>query len=192
MKVITIILLFVLIAQVHAHAWSATFYGGSDDPNQDKIEQGSGACWKARAYKECWGGTCFESITGPKLVAAISTRNGENTKKIGKCFRVQCIKGAKRGFSWSFWGIVDPCISDESIEVMITDSCPCGKNADNTQNCCKKNLDLSKWAFERIADPKWGVIDIETQEVPCSDPSGKLYGVKLSDCCKWPNTRCIM
>jgi hypothetical protein len=189
-KVSYLIIMFVFVTPIHAFGWSATFYGDFDDPNKDVLENGTGACWKARSYGICYG-KCFENIAEPKLVAAINTRQGENTRLIGKCFKVHCTKGSKRGFPWSTFGLWDPCKTEEPIEVMITDSCPCGKNNDNLRHCCgpHRHLDLSKWAFEKIADEKWGVIDITAQEVPCTDPSGAMYGVTLKNCCGWKTTK---
>ena len=35
-------------------------------------------------------------------------------------------------------------------------------------------VDLSVWAFERLADKKWGVIGIKWREVPCDANPEKL------------------
>ena len=56
------------------------------------------------------------------------------------------------------------CISDQTITVMITDSCPCDHdNPDNQKWCCgdKTHLDLSHSAFGLIANHSKGVVDIK-------------------------------
>jgi hypothetical protein len=52
-----------------------------------------------------------------------------------------------------------------SVIVMITDLCPCDypRNAfSNKRWCCgdMEHFDLSLWSFEKLGDPKWGVIGI--------------------------------
>lgn len=193
LKAVACGLLLALAPLANAETGTVTYYGSSDDPNGDKLENGSGACWKARSYGICYG-KCFEGVWDPRMVAAINTGRGQNTKKIGTCYKVKCKRGAKRGWGNSRYGWDYPCKTEEPIEVMITDSCPCGQNTYNDENCCgpQTHIDLSKAAFERIADAKWGVIDIETWEVPCSDWSGGKYGTSIKDCCSWGSTHsCI-
>ncbi|PNH06791.1 hypothetical protein TSOC_006808 [Tetrabaena socialis] len=60
-----------------------------------------------------------------------------------------------------------------SVIVQITDTCPCNypSNAySNKRWCCgdEYHLDLSAWAFEKLAEPKWGVIGIMARPVSCS------------------------
>ncbi|WIA15742.1 hypothetical protein OEZ85_002357 [Tetradesmus obliquus] len=172
-----------------AETGTATYYGASDDPHGDKLENGSGACWKARSYGVCYG-KCFEKVEGPRLLAAINTPEMGLTSKIGSCYKVKCKRGAKRGQGSSQYGWDYPCRTEEPIEVMITDSCPCHQNEHNKRNCCGPavHLDLSYWAFEKIADPKWGLVDVEAWEVACSDSSGSKYGTEIKDCCGWRST----
>ncbi len=60
--------------------------------------------------------------------------------------------------------------SSASLVVEITDTCPCyyPSNAySNKRWCCgdMPHLDLSTWAFEKLAEKKWGVIGIEWRRV---------------------------
>jgi hypothetical protein len=131
----------LLAAGAVAETGTATYYGGGDDPNHDKLEDGSGACWKARNYGICHS-NCFEKMADPKLVAAINTKGMELTTKIGACYKVKCTTGKKRGKGDSEHGWHYPCKTEEPIEVIITDSCPCAKNEDNKRNCCADHIHL--------------------------------------------------
>ena len=57
--------------------------------------------------------------------------------------------------------------------------CPCyypGNYASNKRWCCGDmyHLDLSVWAFEKLAQTKWGVIGVEWRDVPCWCGGGGL------------------
>eukprot|EP00775_Hariotina_reticulata_P001975 gene1975-2298_t len=59
-----------------------------------------------------------------------------------------------------------------SLIVMVTDSCPCiypTNYSSNKRWCCGDmyHLDLSIWAYEKLAAPKWGVIGLIWRDVPC-------------------------
>jgi len=61
---------------------------------------------------------------------------------------------------------------DASIVVRIVDTCPCNdikSQYSNQRWCCADmaHLDLSIWAFEKLADPKWGVMGLKYRQVPC-------------------------
>ena len=65
------------------------------------------------------------------------------------------------------------CFNDyASVVVMVTDTCPCNypNNAySNRRWCCGDmyHLDMSQWAFEKLAQNKWGVIAVSWRDVPC-------------------------
>jgi hypothetical protein len=59
-----------------------------------------------------------------------------------------------------------------SVVVMVTDTCPCyypGNAYSNKRWCCGDiyHLDLSVWAYEKLAEKKWGVIGVSWRDVPC-------------------------
>lgn len=56
--------------------------------------------------------------------------------------------------------------------IKIVDSCPCeypDNQYSNKRWCCgdMDHFDLSVWAFEKLADRRWGVIGLEYRRVPC-------------------------
>jgi len=66
-----------------------------------------------------------------------------------------------------------------SVVVMVTDTCQCvypGNYASNKRWCCGDmyHMDLSIWAFERLADTKWGVIATEWRDVDCGYKPSKV------------------
>ncbi|KAF5842723.1 hypothetical protein DUNSADRAFT_5490 [Dunaliella salina] len=63
---------------------------------------------------------------------------------------------------------------DESASVVVrsVDTCRCTYPPNEKSNrrwCCGDvdHLDLSKWAFEKLAELRWGVIKLEYRAVPC-------------------------
>ena len=75
----------------------------------------------------------------------------------------------------------DGCLyPNASVTVMVTDSCPCAHwNPSNKRHCCgpQRHVDLSFWAFEKIARHEFGVIDVEYKRVACPD-----MGVRMAKC----------
>eukprot|EP00210_Caulerpa_lentillifera_P002459 g2357.t1 len=67
----------------------------------------------------------------------------------------------------------DVCHDPEaSVVVRIVDTCPCNYPNNfysNKRWCCgdMDHLDLSIWAFEKLADMKWGVIGLKYRPVSC-------------------------
>jgi len=91
----------------------------------------------------------------------------------GVCYDVTCVDGPTRGAP----GAEFPdsgCVSNQTISVMITDSCPCDHaNKSNKKWCCgdMTHLDLSYKAFGLIADHDKGVVNIMYEQLPfCSAP----------------------
>ncbi len=59
--------------------------------------------------------------------------------------------------------------------VRITDTCPCTYPANAYSNkrwCCgdMDHFDVSVWAFEKLADKKWGVVGIKYRQGGCRWP----------------------
>ena len=89
----------------------------------------------------------------------------------GVCYDISCVAGPTRGLPDAEFPD-SGCVSNHTISVMITDSCPCDHpNKSNKKWCCgdMTHLDLSHRAFSSIADPTKGVINIMFERQPfCS------------------------
>ena len=86
----------------------------------------------------------------------------------GVCYDISCVAGPTRGLPDAEFPD-SGCISNQTISVMITDSCPCDHaNKSNKKWCCgdMTHLDLSYKAFSSIADPAKGVINIMFERQP--------------------------
>ena len=86
----------------------------------------------------------------------------------GVCYDITCVPGPTRGLPDAEFPD-SGCISNQTISVMITDSCPCKHaNKSNKKWCCgdMTHLDLSYKAFSSIADPEKGVINIMFERLP--------------------------
>lgn len=91
----------------------------------------------------------------------------------GRCYEIKCNPSTfKDGYGDTLdreQVCKDP---DASLVVQITDSCPCHypTNAfSNRRWCCGDmyHLDISTYAFEKLADKKWGVIGLKVRRVSC-------------------------
>lgn len=121
---------------------------------------------------------------GSGMVAAINTAGLNNTDECGTCYAVSCVHGPTRGLPGSQFQD-SGCISDKSITVMITDSCPCDHaNPDNKKWCCgdTTHLDLSYMAFGLIANHSKGVVDIKFEKLASCEASE--HGVNTQTCDK--------
>ncbi|KAG1667547.1 hypothetical protein FOA52_014627 [Chlamydomonas sp. UWO 241] len=93
----------------------------------------------------------------------------------GKCFEVQCeATTTSDGYGESMDRREACRDTSASVIVRVVDTCPCvyPPNAwSNRRWCCgeRDHMDLSVWAFEKLADVKWGVIPIKYREVACTD-----------------------
>lgn len=178
------LLLLLLRRESQNFVWAApalgraTFYGKGDGFT---LNDGSCACHKRWGWlsNRCESGHCFDYIGSPLpadgdgLVAAINTPGLSNTGQCGVCYDVTCVDGPTRGAP----GAEFPdsgCVSNQTISVMITDSCPCEHaNKSNKKWCCgdMTHLDLSYKAFGLIADHDKGVVNIMYEQLPfCSAP----------------------
>ncbi|KAL3751139.1 hypothetical protein ACJRO7_012023 [Eucalyptus globulus] len=77
------------------------------------------------------------------MIAAVSDTFWAGGATCGSTNRVTCIGAA-------YSGIQDPC-TGRSVEVRIVDQCP-GR--------CADTIDLSKEAFETVADPVAGIVKV--------------------------------
>lgn len=139
----------------------STFYGGPTDGWSIH----SGACGFGYLYSDDplgWN------------VAAMNDGNPLYEDSCGRCVEVKC---DPRWISDNYGASYDrtsACInSTYSVVVRITDDCPCTypPNAySNKRWCCNdvEHLDMSIWAFEKLAPTKWGVIGLQYRAVPCS------------------------
>lgn len=185
--------LLLSFSNVHCAAnWkpaSITFYGNADYNNDPyALTDGTCSCKKAKLYGICYNNWCFDSIGGPKLVAAINTRGIGNTVMCGKCVEIKCTVGRYRGLSWSEFGSTNVCFDmKKRVVLQITDSCPEGhKNPNNIKYCDIKHrhFDVSFWAFAYIAPHKFGVVDIDYRFVKCPQDLKKSLGVVNNTCCR--------
>lgn len=197
------IITLLLLCVNNVAAWipgSATFYGNSAAPYYDsyRLEDGTCACHKAKASGVCYNGLCFEKIADPKMVAAVNTPRLENTRLCGKCVEIRCSIGKYRGLPLSEFDWRNPCNAiprKKSITVTVTDSCPeSHANPSNAKYCRydTKNMhfDLSFWAFQKLADPLFGVIDIDFRFVPCQESIIRKTGTIWKTCCA-DSTHCV-
>ncbi|MEW5307320.1 MAG: hypothetical protein WDW36_009726 [Sanguina aurantia] len=153
--------------------WSArgTFYGAPDDPWS--IHRGS-----------CGYGYVDSNVGTGNLVCAMSDCNSDFGASCGRCLEVKCDPGSVQD---NYGGVFDRnhvCYAaGESVIVQIVDDCPCNypKNAySNRRWCCgdQYHLDLSVWAFERLADTKWGVLPLKVRSVSCGNSPARLAPVR--------------
>eukprot|EP01025_Chloroclados_australasicus_P069772 TRINITY_DN989_c3_g1_i2.p1 TRINITY_DN989_c3_g1~~TRINITY_DN989_c3_g1_i2.p1 ORF type:complete len:495 (+),score=65.81 TRINITY_DN989_c3_g1_i2:121-1605(+) len=138
----------------------ATFYG--DEHWLWNIHQGSCGYWYL----------CPEEGTGWD-VAALPDAHWEYQASCGRCYEVKCNPSF---FTDNYGESLDrsyQCYDTEaSVVVTITDTCPCNypNNAySNERWCCgdMDHLDLSVWAFEKLAELKWGVLGLQYRQVAC-------------------------
>lgn len=150
--------------------------------------QGSWKIGRASFYGDDGGsihnGNCGFGYQYPNVgtgydVAAVADASPEFAGSCGRCYEVRC---QARTVVDGYGNSVDRSgvckVGQQSVVVRTVDSCPCVYPANAYSNkrwCCGDNagtqgthLDLSIWAFEKLADPEYGVIGIEWRRVPCS------------------------
>eukprot|EP01024_Parvocaulis_polyphysoides_P047019 TRINITY_DN4455_c0_g1_i1.p3 TRINITY_DN4455_c0_g1~~TRINITY_DN4455_c0_g1_i1.p3 ORF type:complete len:196 (+),score=11.90 TRINITY_DN4455_c0_g1_i1:198-785(+) len=147
----------------------ATFYG--NEPWYWPIHRGS-----------CnYGYQCKYESTGWD-VAAISDQHWAYSGSCGKCFEFKC---NPTSFTDGYGQTLDrsqSCFDYEaSVVARVVDVCPCnyaGNSYSNRRWCCgdTDHFDLSVWAFEKLAELKWGVISVYYREVDCGyQPYKRAY-----------------
>ncbi|CAG9467265.1 unnamed protein product [Pedinophyceae sp. YPF-701] len=137
--------------------------------------------WKfgrATFYKETMHyGSCGYGYLDPDKgtgwdIGALTDSTDAFAGSCGRCYEVRCKPAS---FSDGYGNQLgrDHVCSDESqsIVITITDQCPCEHaNAySNRRWCCgdMPHIDLSEYAFEKLAGKEWGVMGILFREVPC-------------------------
>lgn len=97
----------------------------------------------------------------------------ENIDGCGQCYEVKCDPTFTTSYYNETFDRRDSCINPEaSVVVRIVDVCPCTypPNAwSNKRWCCgdRDHMDMSLWAFEKLANLKWGVMAMQYRKVPC-------------------------
>ena len=110
-------------------------------------------------------------------VIAISDLSAEFAKSCGACYEVRCREEAYTdGKGNSYDGQV--CHNTtESLVVRVVDACPCNypNNAYSNQRwCCQDqgagdmHVDMSIWAFEKLASKNKGSMALSFRQVPCN------------------------
>lgn len=168
--VVLLLALVFAVSQVCADGWQrgrATFYGTDAWP----IHRGS-----------CGYGYLDPGVSTGWDVAALADTNHDYVGSCGICYEVRC---RKTSFHDGFGEHLDRnhICRDESasVVVQIVDTCACyykGNTQSNKRWCCgdMQHFDLSAWAFEKLADKKWGVMGIEFRRVSCGQqPSKPAY-----------------
>ncbi|GAB4814157.1 hypothetical protein N2152v2_001203 [Parachlorella kessleri] len=127
----------------------------------------------------CGFGYCWPDIGTGWDVAAIADASPEFAGSCGRCYEVRC---ASRMVVDGYGNQMDRTSgicrdSSTSVVVRTVDNCPCNYPANAYSNkrwCCGDNkgtqgthFDLSIWAFEKLAETKWGVIPLEFRPVSC-------------------------
>eukprot|EP01025_Chloroclados_australasicus_P040130 TRINITY_DN417_c1_g1_i2.p1 TRINITY_DN417_c1_g1~~TRINITY_DN417_c1_g1_i2.p1 ORF type:complete len:417 (-),score=44.25 TRINITY_DN417_c1_g1_i2:1251-2501(-) len=126
-----------------------------------------------------YGYLCPEEGTGWD-VAALPDVHPAYAASCGRCYEVRC---APVDFSDNYGENLqrsNVCRdSQASIMVTITDTCPCYYPTNlysNKRWCCgdMDHFDMSVWAFEKLAEKRWGVIGLNYREVPCDYQPSKV------------------
>eukprot|EP00798_Chlamydomonas_sp_ICE-L_P011694 gene11694-34420_t len=90
----------------------------------------------------------------------------------GKCFEMKCSPAVVTD---AFGMVIDrsgDCLTEEPIQIAITDTCPCYKEENlfsNKRWCCgdMDHFDIGIWAFNKMADSGKGVIGIQYRAIEC-------------------------
>lgn len=124
-------------------------------------------------YGSCGNGYIYPDIGTGWDVTALADAHPDHSGSCGRCYEVKCQNTDLVDRFGSFIPRRGACYDPgASVVVRTTDTCPCNK-ADNYYSnqrwCCGDvdHLDLSIWAFEKLADTKWGVIGLQYRQVPC-------------------------
>ncbi|GFR49513.1 hypothetical protein Agub_g11554 [Astrephomene gubernaculifera] len=155
--------------------------------------------WKWRSGRATWfggsdgwsihNGSCNYQYIYPDEplgwdVAALTDVISEYPDSCGLCYEVACDSTwTSDNYGSSFDRTASCYDTDASLVVRIVDVCPCQypSNAYNNKRwCCgdRDHLDMSIWAFEKLAETRWGVIPIRYRPVPCDyKPSKKAKSI---------------
>ena len=106
--------------------------------------------------------------------SALTTTPLSLNPRNSKCKEVKCKNFNFNDGYGSFLDRSSVCFDEnKSVVVMVTDTCPCDYAANAYSNkrwCCGDmyHLDLSVWAYEKLAEVKWGVIGVQWRDVDCA------------------------
>ncbi|KAL6761931.1 RlpA-like double-psi beta-barrel-protein domain-containing protein-containing protein [Haematococcus lacustris] len=149
----------------------ATHYGGPGDPWS--IHQGS----------------CQYYYLDPNVntgwdIAAPGDQNWDwDGGSCGRCYEVACAGAVFKDGYGNQLDRKSVCYDESAtVVVQITDVCPCNYPTNYYSNkrwCCGDmyHLDISTYAFEKLADKKWGVIPMKYRQVPCGYVPNKVASV---------------
>eukprot|EP00798_Chlamydomonas_sp_ICE-L_P030310 gene30310-35300_t len=92
----------------------------------------------------------------------------------GKCFEMKC---DPRGVTDAYGMYIDrsnDCMSQEPVQIVVTDNCPCFKEGNEFSNarwCCgdMDHFDIGVWAFREMASQDKGVVPIKYRQIQCPD-----------------------
>ncbi|EFN56233.1 hypothetical protein CHLNCDRAFT_51898 [Chlorella variabilis] len=117
------------------------------------------------------------STTKPTTSSAPAERQGIPLVPFHTCRRCYEVKCDPRKFTDGYGAVLDRSTvcynANASVVIQIVDACPCsypGNYYSNKRWCCGDvdHIDMSVWAFEKLADLKWGVIALKYRPVPCN------------------------
>ncbi|KAL6761928.1 RlpA-like double-psi beta-barrel-protein domain-containing protein-containing protein [Haematococcus lacustris] len=146
----------------------ATHYGGPGDPWS--IHQGS----------------CQYYYLDPNVntgwdIAAPGDQNWDwDGGSCGRCYEVACAGAVFKDGYGNQLDRKSVCYDESAtVVVQVTDVCPCYYPTNYYSNkrwCCGDmyHLDISTYAFEKLADKKWGVIAMKYRQVPCGYVPNKV------------------
>lgn len=147
----------------------------------------------------CGYGTIYQDEPLGWNVAAMPDTAPGYADSCGRCVEVMCDPSVIRDNYGGSFDRTQACYdSSASLVVRIVDTCPCTypDNAySNKRWCCEDqpHLDLSIWAWERLADTKYGVMGLKYRTVPCDYQPQKTAALapKPSDAGYIPQSRRI-
>eukprot|EP01023_Acetabularia_acetabulum_P025053 TRINITY_DN2403_c0_g1_i1.p2 TRINITY_DN2403_c0_g1~~TRINITY_DN2403_c0_g1_i1.p2 ORF type:complete len:392 (-),score=82.38 TRINITY_DN2403_c0_g1_i1:2119-3294(-) len=131
-------------------------------------------------YGSCgYGYLCQDEGTGWDITALPDVFPGY-AGSCGRCYEIQC---NPTYFTDGYGATIDRSNvcrdSSSSVVVTVTDTCPCNYATNfysNKRWCCgdMNHFDLSIWAYEKLAEHRWGVIGLKYREVPCDFQPAKV------------------
>eukprot|EP00884_Botryococcus_braunii_P002834 jgi/Botrbrau1/12551/Bobra.0169s0088.1 len=115
-------------------------------------------------------------------VGALSDSTEAFRGACGRCYEIKCDPIVIYDAYGQSLDRTEACFDPSaSIVIRITDACPCNypnNPQSNRRWCCgdTMHIDLSVYAYEKLADRQWGAIGIQYREVPCYyTPSKQAY-----------------
>eukprot|EP01025_Chloroclados_australasicus_P003402 TRINITY_DN107_c1_g1_i1.p2 TRINITY_DN107_c1_g1~~TRINITY_DN107_c1_g1_i1.p2 ORF type:complete len:394 (-),score=54.81 TRINITY_DN107_c1_g1_i1:3929-5110(-) len=120
-----------------------------------------------------YGYQCDNEGTGWDVAALPDTHPDFRLGACGTCYEVKCHGVTFEDIHGNVLDRTNICYNSEaSVVVRVVDACPCNdvnNYYSNNRWCCGDidHLDLSIWAFEKLADPKWGVMGLQYRPVAC-------------------------